>query len=212
MNLKNNHMNNIYCVGRNFAMHAKELNNPVPTSPFLFLKPSHALVEANGEKIVLPKDKGAIRYETELVLKVSKSYKRGITVDELVHSMALGLDMTLVDVQNDLKKKGQPWLLAKGFKNSAIITPFIPFPGVEDCKKVNFSLEKNEKTVQVGNIKDMIFDLQTIVDFVGLEFGLGEGDIIFTGTPQGVGNVENGDKLKLFWDKEILGECTVALK
>ncbi|MFB4475768.1 fumarylacetoacetate hydrolase family protein, partial [Oceanobacillus caeni] len=139
------------------------------------------------------------------MLKVSKSYERGMTVDELVLSMALGLDMTLVDVQNNLKKKGQPWLLAKGFKNSAIITSFIPFPGVEECKKVNFSLEKNEKTVQVGNIKDMIFDLQTIVDFVGLEFGLGEGDIIFTGTPQGVGNVENGDNLKLFWDKEILG-------
>ena len=212
MNLKNNNITNIYCVGRNFAMHAKELNNPVPSSPFLFLKPSHALVLANGEKVVLPKDKGVIRYETELVLKVSKSYERGIKVDELVDSMALGLDMTLVDVQNELKKKGQPWLLAKGFKNSAIITPFIPFPGVEECKKVNFSLEKNEEKVQVGNIKDMIFNLQTIVDFVGVEFGLDEGDIIFTGTPEGVGSVTNGDQLKLLWGKEILGECTIALE
>lgn len=212
MKLKNNDITNIYCVGRNFAMHAKELNNPVPASPFLFLKPSHALVLANGVKVVQPKDKGVIRYETELVLKVSKSYEKGIKVDELVDSMALGLDMTLVDVQNELKKKGQPWLLAKGFKNSAIITPFIPFPGVEECKKVNFSLEKNGGIVQVGNITDMIFNLQTIVDFVGVEFGLEEGDIIFTGTPEGVGSVTNGDQLKLLWGKEILGECTIALE
>ncbi len=202
---------NIYCVGRNFVMHAKELNNPVPTSPFLFLKPSHALVKANGQKVVLPKDKGTIRYETELVLKVGRPYEKGMGVDELIDSMAIGIDLTLVDVQNVLKQKGYPWLLAKGFKNSAIITRFIPFPGVEKCKQINFSLVKNDEQVQVGNIKDMIFDLQTIVDFTALNFGLGEGDLIFTGTPEGVGRVSDGDKLKLLWGEESIGESIIEL-
>ncbi len=208
----NSTIKNIYCVGRNYVLHAKELNNEVPTSPFIFSKPTHAAVEANGQTIVLPGDRGAVHYEVEFVIKVSKDYQKGIKVDEIVESMAVGIDFTLRDVQSELKKKGHPWLLAKGFPNSAVLSKFIDFPGEEACKKRNFSLKKNGEHVQIGNIKNILFDLQTIIDFSGENFGLGEGDIIFTGTPEGVGPVCSDDHFVLLWGEEVLGECKVLLK
>lgn len=206
-----NSIRNIYCVGRNYALHAKELNNDVPTSPFLFSKPTHALVESKGQEIILPGDQGSIHYEAELVIQIGKSYEKGIKVDDLVDSMAIGIDFTLRDVQSELKKKGHPWLLAKGFPNSAVMSKFIAFPGVEECKKTDFALLKNGEQVQLGNIKNLIFDLQTVVDFSASHFGLGEGDIIYTGTPEGVGPVSDGDELSLVWDGQILGDCTIKL-
>ncbi|HET6872844.1 MAG TPA: fumarylacetoacetate hydrolase family protein [Sporolactobacillaceae bacterium] len=203
---------NIFCVGRNYADHAKELNNEVPTSPFLFSKPTHALVEANGQPIPMPKNSGAIHYETELVLHISKPYEKGMKVDDLVDKMALGIDFTLRDVQTELKKKSHPWLRAKGFKNSAVLTRFIDFPGFEACKQVDFALIKNGEEVQHGNIKDMIFDLQILIDFTGEHFGLGPGDIIYTGTPAGVGPTEDGDHFVLSWGHETLGEFSTELK
>lgn len=203
---------NIYCVGRNYALHAKELNNAVPTSPFLFSKPTHALVEANGQEVILPADSGSVHYEVELVIRIGKSYEKGMKVDELIDSMAIGIDFTLRDVQSELKKKSHPWLLAKGFPNSALLSKFIDFPGEEECKKVNFALNKNGEQVQIGTIKNLVFDLQTIVDFSALHFGLGEGDIIFTGTPEGVGQINNGDQLSLIWGEKVMGDCIIQLK
>lgn len=203
---------NIYCVGRNYRAHAKELNNPVPTSPFLFSKPTHAVVEANGEVISLPRDQGSVHYETELVLRIGKSYKKGMTVDEIVDGLAIGLDLTLRDVQDVLKEKRYPWLLAKGFPNSAVLSKFIDFPGEEACKKTNFSLLKNGLQVQEGNIQSLIFDFQTLIDFCGKHFGLGNGDIIFTGTPEGVGPLANGDQLTLLWGGEVLGKSKVNIE
>lgn len=203
---------NIYCVGRNYRAHAKELNNPVPTSPFLFSKPTHAVVEANGEVISLPGDQGSVHYETELVLRIGKSYKKGMTVDEIVDGLAIGLDLTLRDVQDVLKEKRYPWLLAKGFPNSAVLSKFIDFPGEEACKKTNFSLLKNGLQVQEGNIQSLIFDFQTLIDFCGKHFGLGNGDIIFTGTPEGVGPLANGDQLTLLWGEEVLGKSRVNIE
>ncbi|GGH83881.1 2-keto-4-pentenoate hydratase/2-oxohepta-3-ene-1,7-dioic acid hydratase in catechol pathway [Pullulanibacillus pueri] len=204
-----NEIRNIYCVGRNYAQHAKELKNEVPTSPFLFSKPTHALVETQGQEIRLPNDQGAIHYEAEWVVHIRQPYEKGMSVDELVDQMALGIDFTLRDIQSELKKKGQPWLLAKGFKNSAVISPFIEFPGIEACKQVDFSLLKNGEYVQKGNIQEMIFDLQTIVDFAGQHFGLGKGDIIYTGTPAGVGPIMDKDHFALLWGQKKLGECSV---
>ena len=132
-------------------------------------------------------------------------------VDEVIESMGIGIDFTLREVQSELKKKGHPWLLAKGFPNSAIVSEFVVFPGIEEIKKVDFMLIKNGEKVQQGNIKNMIFDLQTIVNFTALHFGLGEGDIIFTGTPEGVGPVLDGDHLSLVWDNKVLGECCIKL-
>lgn len=206
-----NKVNNIYCVGRNYAEHAKELQNEVPTSPMLFSKPTHALVEATGQKVLLPGNRGSIHFETEIVIKIGNQYEKGIKVDELVESMAIGIDFTLRDVQSELKKKGHPWLLAKGFPNSALVSKFISFPGIEELKKKDFSLIKNEENVQQGNIKNMLFDLQTIIDFTALNFGLGEGDLIYTGTPEGVGLVMDKDHLTLLWGNSVLGECFIKL-
>lgn len=203
---------NIYCVGRNYALHAKELNNEVPDAPFLFSKPTHALVYAEGQDLLLPGDRGSIHYEAELVIHISKDYEKGMKVDELVDQFTLGIDFTLRDVQGELKKKGYPWLLAKGFPGSALLCGFREFPGMEECKKVDFSLFKNNEQVQCGNMKDMIFDLQTIVDFTAKHFGLGAGDIIFTGTPAGVGAVSDGDRLSLRWGDQAIGDCTIKLR
>lgn len=206
-----NKINNIYCVGRNYAAHAKELQNEVPSSPMLFSKPTHALVKGDGQEVLFPGDRGSIHFETEVVLKIGKPYEKGIKADEIVDSMAIGIDFTLRDVQSELKKKGHPWLLAKGFPNSALVSKFIPFPGVEEMKKIDFSLVKNGETVQQGNIGNMIFDFQTVIDFTAQNFGLGEGDLIYTGTPEGVGKVKDKDHLTLLWGYSILGECYIKL-
>ncbi|MDR7000187.1 fumarylacetoacetate hydrolase family protein [Neobacillus niacini] len=202
---------NIYCVGRNYAAHAKELNNEVPSSPFLFSKPTHAFVEARGQEIHLPGNRGSIHFETELVVRIGKEYESGMKADEAIDSMAIGIDFTLRDVQTELKKKGHPWLLAKGFPHSAVVSEFTAFPGVEKVKKADFMLMINGEKVQHGNIQNMIFNLQTILDFTAENFGLGEGDIIFTGTPEGVGQVKDGDHLSLVWDNIVLGECVIKL-
>jgi 2-keto-4-pentenoate hydratase/2-oxohepta-3-ene-1,7-dioic acid hydratase in catechol pathway len=206
-----NPIKNIYCVGRNYIAHAKELNNEVPTSPFLFSKPTHAYVEANGQEIYLPGNRGSVHFETELVVRIGKQYEAGMKADEVIDFMGIGLDFTLREVQSELKKKGLPWLLAKGFPNSAVVSRFVNFPGIEEVKKADFMLLKNGEKVQQGNIQNMIFDLQTIVEFTARHFGLGEGDLIFTGTPAGVGQIFDGDKLSLLWDHKVLGECVIKL-
>ncbi|MBA4493843.1 fumarylacetoacetate hydrolase family protein [Paenactinomyces guangxiensis] len=205
-------IHNIYCVGRNYRMHAEELGNDVPQSPMIFSKPTHALVEAKGQEILLPADRGEVHYEAEWVVHISKPYQPGMKVEELVDRMALGIDFTLRDVQSQLKKKGHPWLLAKGFPNSAVITAFREFPGIDVCKTIDFSLVKNGEQVQRGKISDMLFDLETIISFCSSHFGLGKGDIIFTGTPAGVGAVADGDQLQLRWGDEVLGDCLVKMR
>lgn len=202
---------NIYCVGRNYRLHAEELGNQVPDSPMLFSKPTHALVKADGREIPLPGNRGEVHYEAEVVIHIGRTFEKGMHVGDVVDNMALGIDFTLRDVQSELKKKGQPWLPAKGFPNSAVVTEFREFPGVAACKETGFSLLVNGETVQSGHMQDMLFDLQTIIEFTADHFGLGAGDIIYTGTPAGVGPVSDGDRLALVWGDETLGECTVKL-
>jgi fumarylpyruvate hydrolase len=206
-----NEIRNIYCVGRNYALHAAELGNAVPEAPMIFMKPSHALIEMNGLPIHLPKGQGEIHYEAELVLHIGKTYNKGIPVDDLVDRFALGIDFTLRDVQNELKKKGHPWMSAKAFLRSAPIGPFFPFPGEEETKHTDFSLLINGVEVQRGNTKGMIFNLQAIVDYCGEHYGLGPGDLIYTGTPAGVGSVGNGDHLRLQWGNQQAGECIIEI-
>ncbi len=202
---------NIYCVGRNYVEHIKELQNKIPDQPVIFNKPTHAIVMANGSQIQLPNDQGDVHYEAELVIKMGADYSPGNKVDQLVDEMAIGLDLTLRDVQQKLKDQGYPWLLSKGFRNSAIISKFIRFPGVEPCKKENFSLLINNEVVQEGNINQMIFSLEKLLHFIGNNLGLKKGDIIFTGTPSGVGPLKNNDQLVLKWGKEELGNCVIKL-
>ncbi|WNQ09777.1 fumarylacetoacetate hydrolase family protein [Paenibacillus aurantius] len=203
---------NVYCVGRNYRLHAAELGNAVPDQPMLFMKPTHSVVLADGGSVPLPGDRGQVHYETELVLRIGRDYEPGLTVDELVDSIAIGIDFTLRDVQDGLKKKGHPWLAAKGFRNSAPVGAFRPFPGIAEAARSEFSLRRNGTEVQRGNLNDMIFSPQTIVDFVAAHFGLGEGDVIFTGTPEGVGAAADGDRFELYWAEEAAGNFTVRLE
>jgi len=202
---------NIFCVGRNYRLHAEELGNAVPTEPFLFMKPTHALAWANGEPITLPADSGEVHYEAEFVIHIAQPYSKGKPLDEVIDRIALGIDFTLRDIQSELKKKGYPWLRAKGFKNSAVSTPFRDFPGLEACANVDFKLLKNGEQVQNGNIKDMIFDVETIIEYVDAQYGLSTGDVIYTGTPAGVGPAVHGDKFTLLWGEEVWGEFTVHM-
>ncbi|BAU29451.1 2-keto-4-pentenoate hydratase/2-oxohepta-3-ene-1,7-dioic acid hydratase in catechol pathway [Aneurinibacillus soli] len=203
---------NIYCVGRNYRLHAEELGNAVPTMPFLFGKPTHSLVEANGQEVILPGNRGEVHHEAELVLHIARPYEQGMRMEDVIDQVALGIDFTLRDVQSDLKKKSHPWLRAKGFPNAALLTKFRPFESVEACTAQNFSLRKNGETVQDGNIQDMLFDIPTIVAFTAEHFGLGKGDVIYTGTPAGVGPVADGDSLELVYGEEVWGNCTITLR
>ncbi|WP_110933386.1 fumarylacetoacetate hydrolase family protein [Paenibacillus bouchesdurhonensis] len=202
---------NIYCVGRNYRLHIAELGNDVPSEPMIFMKPSHAVVPMDGSTIGLPEGRGEVHYEAELVLRIGRDYQPGMKVDDLVDVIAFGIDFTLRDVQNKLKDKGHPWTAAKAFLNSAPMTPYIAFPGEADTARENFALRKNGEVVQQGNIGNMIFSLQQIVDYVAKNYGLGEGDLIFTGTPEGVGPVANGDKLELVYAGQVLGSCNIQL-
>ncbi|MNP41886.1 Fumarylpyruvate hydrolase [compost metagenome] len=151
-----------------------------------------------------------IHYEGELVLRVARDYVPGMSVEELVDVMALGLDFTLRDVQDDLKKKGLPWTAAKGFKNAAPLTPYIAFPEQEELESTDFTVRKNGVEVQRGNVQNMIFSLQKIVEFIAARYGLGKNDLIFTGTPAGVGPVISGDSFELFWGERLLGTCIIG--
>ena len=202
---------NVICVGRNYVQHVQELNNKVPQVPLLFTKPTHALAETNGSEIIFPGDRGQIQYEVELVFKINRRYEPGIKVDDLVDQKAVGIDFTLRDMQTELKGKGYPWLLAKGFMNSAVITSWQPFSGLKALSEVDFSLDKNGEEVQRGNMKNAIFDLPTIIDYTAIHLGLDQGDIIFTGTPAGVGPVLDGDHFSCKLADKELGSCIIKL-
>jgi fumarylpyruvate hydrolase len=207
----NDHIRNVYCVGRNYALHAAELGNDVPQEPMIFMKPTHAITYMNGETVCLPGDVGEVHYEGEFVIRAGKAYRPGIQVDELIDSFALGVDLTLRDVQTELKKKGHPWTKAKGFRNSALLTPWMTFPGTEATQATYFSLLINGQVAQHGNVKGMIFNLQEIIDFIGANYGLGEGDMIYTGTPAGVGALHHNDVISLQWDGQEVGRSLIHL-
>lgn len=203
---------NIYCIGRNYVEHIHELGNKVPDEPLIFSKPTHALVKANHQVIDLPKNRGDIHYETEIVLKMGRDYTVGISVDELVSEMTIGLDLTLRDVQSQLKTKGQPWLIGKGFKHSAVIGDWIPFVGEKKCNEEEFTLCINSEMRQIGNSNMMIFPFDQMIRYIAENLGLEKGDIIFTGTPKGVGPLNDGDQLEFFWANQQLGGCTIQMK
>lgn len=202
---------NIFCIGRNYVAHANELGNDVPTKPLIFTKPTNALATANGEMLHFPGDKGEIHYEAELVLKMGTDYDPNLTVDEMVNEMTIGLDLTFRDIQSELKAKGHPWLVAKGFPNAAIVGDFIPFPGEAICKTLQYTLAINDIIVQTGDSNKMIFPFAEQIHYIGRNIGLKKDDIIFTGTPEGVGPLEDGDKLVLKWHTTTLGTCHIGI-
>lgn len=201
---------NVYAVGRNYALHVRELGNDMLAAPLVFLKPTHAVVPMEGT-VALPAHAGAVHHEAEIVLHIARPYEPGATVEEMVDRMALGLDLTLRDKQSELKKQGLPWLPAKGFRHSAPLCAWLPFPGTSAVERTEFVLCNNGEAVQRGFARDMLFPLRHLIEFVGTQYGLGPGDVLFTGTPEGVGPVADGDVLELFWGGVKQGDCRIRL-
>ncbi len=192
----------IFCIGRNYIDHAKELQNPVPTLPLVFMKPASALLK-NNAPFYHPDFSNDIHYELELVLKVGKNGKHisPAFAEQYIKEIAVGVDMTARDLQSELKKKGHPWEIAKGFDNSAIISEFRTY---ESSKNWHFSFHKNGSSVQEGQSKDMIFSFTDIICHLSKYFSLQQGDLIYTGTPAGVGPIKIGDRFEAFLEDEKL--------
>jgi acylpyruvate hydrolase len=195
----------IIAIGRNYAEHAKELNNPVPTSPVIFMKPDTALLKDN-KPFYHPDFSQDVHHEIEVVLKISKEGKHisekfaGSYFEEI----ALGIDFTARDIQQRQKEKGLPWELAKAFDNSAPVSNFVPKAQFADMYALNFNLDVNGESRQVGNTKDLIFSFEYLIAFVSQYITLKKGDLIFTGTPQGVAKVNIGDRLEGYLEGEKL--------
>ena len=193
----------IICIGRNYTEHAKELGNEVPENPVIFLKPDTAILK--GSDFYIPEFSDDVHYELEVTLKISKGgkYIQKENAHKHYDEIGLGIDFTARDLQSALKQKGLPWELAKGFDGSAVVSNFYTKKDFSD-DNIQFSLLKNKEKVQEGNTKDMIFNFDEIIAFVSQYFTLRVGDIIFTGTPKGVGKVNENDVLEAFLgDKKL---------
>lgn len=201
----------IFCVGRNYSEHAKELNNAVPTEPVIFMKPATALLKS-GDTFYYPDFSKSIHYECELIIKIGKNGKHieEKFASKYIEAISVGIDFTARDVQNKLKEKGLPWELAKAFDGSAVTGNFMPFETLANESAILFSLKKNNAVVQQGNSQDMIFSFAQIISFVSKYFTLQKGDLIYTGTPQGVGEVQIGDTLEAELQGNVLMQCRVA--
>ncbi|HMR44956.1 MAG TPA: fumarylacetoacetate hydrolase family protein [Saprospiraceae bacterium] len=189
----------IICIGRNYTEHAKELNNPVPGKPVVFMKPPTALL-VGDKPFYYPEFTQDLHHECEVVLKICKN-GRHIQPEfarEYYQEVGLGIDFTARDLQEECKKKGHPWEIAKGFDNSAVLGRFVKLDDVENAGAIEFRMEKNGQTVQSGNTADMLFSFDDIIVYISQFFKLHIGDYIYTGTPAGVGPVKIGDNLKGF--------------
>jgi 2-keto-4-pentenoate hydratase/2-oxohepta-3-ene-1,7-dioic acid hydratase in catechol pathway len=195
----------IICIGRNYAEHAKELNNPVPTKPVFFMKPDSALL-LNNNPFFLPAFSNEIHYEAEIVLKVSRLGKniQPKFASRYYHSIGIGIDFTARDLQDIAKKAGHPWEIAKAFDQSAVINKFISIDDVPEPGAIHFNLDVNGNRVQTGNTRDMIFAFDEIIAYVSTFITLKTGDLIFTGTPAGVGPVKKDDHLVASIEGNIL--------
>lgn len=186
----------IICVGRNYAEHIAELNNQTPDSPVIFLKPETAQIRP-GEPFFYPDFSKDVHYEVELVVKINRVGKN--IEERFAHKyydeIGIGIDFTARDLQSELKAKGLPWELAKAFNGSAPVSEFISVSEFADVQDINFSLDVNDETRQNGNSSLMIYRINYLISFVSKYFMLKKGDLIFTGTPKGVGPVRIGDKL-----------------
>lgn len=195
----------IICIGRNYAEHAKELNNPVPSEPVFFLKPDTSLL-VNNKPFFYPPFSNEIHYETEIVLRICRVGR--FIAPRFAHryykEIGIGIDFTARDLQQKAKEKGLPWEMAKAFEGSAPVSSFIPLANIPDPKRISFRLEINGKTVQQGNTSDMLFGFDELIAYVSTFFTLKTGDLLFTGTPPGVGPVQKGDRLQAFLEDKLM--------
>ena len=200
----------IICIGRNYADHIEELNNERPDDPVIFAKPETA-VPRKGEPFFYPDFSQDIHHEVEIVLKISKIGKN--IEERFAHKyydeIGVGIDFTARDVQSKLKAKGLPWELAKAFDRSAPVSDFMPKTEFSDLQNLNFRLDINDQTRQNGNTSFMLFKMDYIIAFVSRYFTLKKGDLIFTGTPKGVGPVQIGDRLTAYIEDQKMLELEV---
>ncbi|MFW6268056.1 MAG: fumarylacetoacetate hydrolase family protein [Marinilabiliaceae bacterium] len=193
----------ILCIGRNYENHAKELKNPVPTEPVVFMKPDSALLR-NNDPFFLPDFAQSFHHEVEIVVRINRLGKH---IEERFASryyeeIALGIDFTARDLQEELRGKGLPWEKAKAFDRSAVLSPFVSKEQYTDLNNLNFHLDINGETRQQGNTANMIFSIDQIISHVSKYFTLKIGDLIYTGTPEGVGPVAIDDRLQGFIEGE----------
>lgn len=200
----------IFCVGRNYVDHAKELGNAIPEEPVIFMKPKSALLKANSP-FYYPEFSNELHYEIELVLRIAKNgkYVPEKQADKYVDAITVGIDFTARDVQSELKKKGLPWEKSKAWDNSAIVGQWIPLESERLKKPFLFTLRKNGEVVQQGDSSLMIYPFNHIISHISSYFSLNIGDLLFTGTPAGVGECVVGDVLEGFIDDERLFELEI---
>ncbi|MDV7697380.1 fumarylacetoacetate hydrolase family protein [Chryseobacterium soli] len=191
----------IICIGRNYSEHAKELGNEIPDKPVIFMKPDTAVLKGND--FYIPEFSDDVHYELEVVVKISKGgkYIQKEAAGKHYEEIGLGIDFTARDLQSDLKSKGLPWELSKAFDGSAVVSSFFKKENY-NLEELQFSLLQNKEKVQDGNSKDMIFSCDDIIAFVSQYFTLRVGDLIFTGTPKGVGKVHENDILEAYLGDE----------
>lgn len=196
----------IIAIGRNYAAHAKELNNEIPTKPVIFLKPDTAVLKDN-KPFYIPDFSSDIHFELEVVLKVCKEGKHIAEkfAANYYDEIGLGIDFTARDIQTQHKEKGLPWELAKAFDNSAVISNFLPKTNFQNLYNLGFELKVNDQTRQNGHTSNLLFSFEKIIAFVSQYITLKKGDLIFTGTPEGVGQVKQGDHLDAWLEgKQLL--------
>ena len=196
----------IICIGRNYINHAKELNNPVPKEPVFFMKPDTALLPKNNP-FVYPSFSKEVHYEVEIVVKINRlgKYIEEKFAHKYYNEIGIGVDFTARDVQQQCKEKGLPWEKAKAFDGSAPTSSFVSINNYEDINNLNFSIQINGETRQMGNTKNMIFNVNQLITYVSQFVTLKIGDLIYTGTPEGVDPIQINDKVECFIeDKKLL--------
>lgn len=200
----------IFCIGRNYVDHAKELGNEVPEEPVVFMKPKSALLQAHSP-FYYPEFTNELHYECEFVIRISKNgkYIQPKHASNYYNAYSIGIDFTARDIQSQLKEKGLPWERAKAFDNSAVIGNLTDIKNGEDIRKLSFFLKKNGEIVQRATVGDMIFQVDEIVSHLSNYFSLNIGDFIFTGTPAGVGECVVGDKLEGFLENQKVLEVEI---
>ncbi|AZN37881.1 fumarylacetoacetate hydrolase family protein [Iodobacter ciconiae] len=191
-------VNNIFCVARNYVAHAAEMGASIGSEPVVFIKPNSAVLQS-GQALQLPEWSEDVHHEAELVVAIGRGGKNIRRENALEHvaAYALGLDLTARDIQAEAKKKGMPWTLAKGFDGAAVLTQFVPASVISNPFELEFTLEINGKSKQHADTRLMAFDVATLISWISSRFTLQAGDLIYTGTPEGVGQLHSGDQLRL---------------
>ena len=200
----------IICIGRNYSEHARELNSPIPNEPVFFMKPDSSLL-LGDKPFFLPEFSREIHHEVELIVKINRIGKHieKQYANRYYNEITAGIDFTARDLQKKCREEGNPWEISKSFDGSALLGKFLSLSLFKDTKNISFHLKMNDKIVQQGTTADMLFDIDTIISYISQFVTLKIGDIIYTGTPKGVGPVKVNDHLEGFIEDRKVFDCEV---